>query len=113
MKNFSFKSTLGVYGVTFLSYIDIEVTTEGGKKGTQTYTAWGRRCWEPMSSPGATVSLQGWIGLYGWSTITDDCKLFRKDSLGGQGGDVAHDAEEFIKCTEDCYEIGNRCVQSL
>lgn len=43
----------------------------------------------------------------------DDCKFFRKDSLGGQGGDIACCAEEFIKCTEDCYEIGNRFVQSL
>lgn len=66
-----------------------------------------------MSSPRVMVSLEGWIGLYDWSTVTGDCKLFRKDSLGGQGGDVAHCAEEFIKCTEDRYETGNRFVQSL
>lgn len=81
--------------------------------GTQTYTAWGRRCWALTSSPRAMVSLEGWIVFYDWSTVTDDCKPFRKDSLGGQGGDIAHCAEEFIKCTEDCYEIDNRFVQSL
>jgi len=34
-----------------------------------------------MSSPRATVSLEGWSGLHDWSTVRDDCKVFRKDSL--------------------------------
>lgn len=61
-----------------------------------------------MTSPRAMVSLGGWIGLCDWSTVMDGCKLFRKGSLGTQGGDVVSCAKAFIKCTEDCYERHNR-----
>lgn len=62
-----------------------------------------------MSSPRAMVSLEGWTGLYDWSTCNR--RPFRKDILGRQGGNVAHCTEELIKCTENCYEIGNRQAQ--
>lgn len=67
MKNFSFKSTFRIYGVSFLLYI--EINNRGTKKGNTNVHSMGKEVLGAHEQPQSyDVILEGWTGLYDWST---------------------------------------------
>jgi len=69
------------------------------------------------------VSLQGynftgimetwWDILHDWNAVTEEYRLFRKDSLGRQGGQVAFYRRHQLKGLELSLGTGQRSVENV